>query len=119
LPQLVVRHKRYSDIGRTGLSRDHNRNPVRAPRSLAIETGADNNDARVCDPHCDDRDIDEREANARLIAAGPELLEALQSASVDMDDALQVCHDARIWDNLGVSIAKARTAIAKATGNAA
>lgn len=32
----------------------------------------------IADPHCSDLDIDEREANARLIAAAPELLEALE-----------------------------------------
>ena len=32
----------------------------------------------IADPHCSDLDIDEREANASLIAAAPELLEALE-----------------------------------------
>ena len=32
----------------------------------------------IADPHCSDLDIDESEANAALIAAAPEMLEALR-----------------------------------------
>lgn len=32
----------------------------------------------VADPHCNNQDIDEREANARLITAAPDLLDALR-----------------------------------------
>ncbi len=32
----------------------------------------------IADPNCSDLDIDEREANCRLIAAAPEMLEALE-----------------------------------------
>ena len=49
------------------------------------------------------------EANARLIAAAPELLEALQSV-------LENCLDS---EGLCAAHAKARAAIAKATGGAA
>ena len=59
--------------------------------------------------------VDEREANARLIAAAPELLEALQWALAEIDgrtsyqrpDQKQACNT------------KARAAIAKAEGGAA
>ena len=48
------------------------------------------------------------EANARLIAAAPELLEALQSIVGELDEG-------EVW---GSSITKAKAAIAKATGEA-
>ena len=51
----------------------------------------------------------DQEANARLIAAAPELLEALQSV-------LDNCLDS---EGLCTAHAKARAAIAKATGGAA
>lgn len=44
-----------------------------------VASGSGDTYATVADPHCGDRDIDERESNARLIAAAPELLAALQS----------------------------------------
>ena len=46
-------------------------------------------------------------ANARLIAAAPELLEALQEI---------ICADCRGWEELDPLLSKARAAIAKATG---
>jgi hypothetical protein len=51
--------------------------------------------------------LSEQEANARLIAAAPELLEALQDA---MKVAIHEEHPFRSWHN------KAKAAIAKATG---
>jgi hypothetical protein len=36
----------------------------------------DQDDKKVCDPHADNRDIGEREANTALIAAAPALLDA-------------------------------------------
>lgn len=53
-----------------------------------------------------DREIKETRANARLIAAAPELLEALIACEKSMREALYV----------PPSITKARAAIAKATG---
>lgn len=53
------------------------------------------------------------EANARLIAAAPELLEALQEAIAELDDSLACPRDE--WDFYD----KARAAIRKATGEPA
>lgn len=50
------------------------------------------------------------EANARLIAAAPELLEALREVMAEVEDCCAVPADE--WD----FVAKVRTAIAKATG---
>ena len=49
------------------------------------------------------------EDNARLIAAAPELLEALMDALKDLEALSQ-------WDNASACARKARAAIAKATG---
>ena len=54
---------------------------------------------------------DENEANARLIAAAPELLEALKEI-VDAADGAG-------WEQLDPSFKKARAAIARATGEPA
>ena len=67
---------------------------------------------RVAMLDCDDIDADTLEANARLIAAAPELLTALQ----DIVDAYQNHFDAmpvawQTYDNI------ARAAITKATGD--
>ena len=48
-------------------------------------------------------------SNARLIAAAPELLEALMDALKDLEALSQ-------WDNASACARKARAAIAKATG---
>ena len=52
--------------------------------------------------------VNPMEANARLIAAAPELLEALAE--------IVSAADGRGWDQLDPSFSKARSAIAKATG---
>lgn len=77
--------------------------------------------ARVCDPHADDIDIDEREANARLIAAAPDLLAALRdiyraarSRDATMGDQIDLFEARR---ELRESCERARAAIAAATGN--
>lgn len=54
-----------------------------------------------------------REANARLIAAAPDLLEALKLAEFVMDDCPMVSQQ------LVAAVAKARAAIAKVEGGAA
>lgn len=64
--------------------------------------------ARVCG--IDTNEHDERLANARLIAAAPELLEALREIMRECDENHSVLAKARAY-----SIARA--AIAKATGN--
>ena len=51
---------------------------------------------------------DQQEANARLIAAAPELLEALAE--------IVSAADGEGWNQLDPSLSKARAAIAKATG---
>jgi hypothetical protein len=58
-------------------------------------------------------DFAENEANARLIAAAPELLEVLRDVLDWLDDGNRVLSDACASD-----VAKARAAIAKATGAA-
>jgi hypothetical protein len=59
----------------------------------------------------------EREANARLIAAAPELLTELRQLVMDADDSGITAHyKGRGFDE---SIERARAAIAKATGGAA
>ena len=45
----------------------------------------DQADTVLCDPHYDSRDIEEREANACLIAAAPELAEALRNLLASME----------------------------------
>ena len=67
----------------------------------------------------------EQEANARLIAAAPELLEALQNMMAIVDDAPKGVasyyangEDAP-WSDFDREITAARAAIAKATGSAA
>lgn len=76
--------------------------------------GADN--TMICDPHADNQDIDEREANARLIAAAPELLERLQ----DCVKVLQSFQDQLQGKSIAVTanLEYARAAIAKAEGRA-
>lgn len=54
-------------------------------------------------------EMEETKANARLIAAAPELLEALQSVLDNCLDSEELC----------AAHAKARAAVAKATGGAA
>ena len=41
---------------------------------------------KVCDPHADNLDLDEREANAALIASAPQLLEALKALKAHIED---------------------------------
>lgn len=53
--------------------------------------------------------LDARNANARLIAAAPELLEALQE--------IIAAADGEGWSQLDAGFTKARAAVAKALGN--
>lgn len=60
--------------------------------------------------------LDVQKANARLIAAAPELLEELNNCF----ELLDTCFSgAQVDSCIGVAITKARAAIAKATGSAA
>jgi hypothetical protein len=52
----------------------------------------DQQDKKVCDPHADDRDIDEREANAALIAAAPRLLNALEMSEQAIEEVTDIMH---------------------------
>ena len=64
--------------------------------------------------------INEAKANARLIAAAPDLLEALECALADLEGALQAKEQGGIqahdWKAHELSIEEARAAIAKARG---
>jgi hypothetical protein len=51
----------------------------------------------------------QREANARLIAAAPDMLAALKAFIADYENTAQTCHN-------GYTAEKARSAIAKAEG---
>ena len=57
------------------------------------------------------KDIDEAFANARLIAAAPDLLAALEAM-------LDECYDTERNDAIRLAVRKARAAIAKAKGEA-
>ena len=63
------------------------------------------------------RDI--AEANARLIAAAPDLLEACKAAALTLREFARHCHESG-WNNLGSEVGKAaiplEAAIAKAEG---
>lgn len=52
---------------------------------------------RICDPHVDGMSVEEREANARLIAAAPALLEACRAVVADYDAADEVKYDENKW----------------------
>lgn len=62
--------------------------------------------------------IDERAANARLIAAAPELLEALCVALPFVEDALQFNEEDFKPGFVAEKVAQVRAAIAKAQGQA-
>lgn len=74
-------------------------------------------DCRICDmPGWDAEYVDEEIANARLIAAAPDLLEELDNCL----DLLNTCFpDAAVDSCIGAAIIKARAAIAKATRGSA
>lgn len=63
----------------------------------------------ICDGEMYDIPVQERIANARLMAAAPELLEALQ-------EMLANCHDEESSDEIAQAVTKARAAIIKALG---
>ena len=65
------------------------------------------------------RNSPENEANAHLIAAAPELLEALQSFAKVMDESCDYPDTSGELQRLCEAANEARAAIAKATGGAA
>jgi hypothetical protein len=90
-----------------------------APWTVDGTTAAENLDViskggRVAMLDCDDIDADTLEANARLIAAAPDLLEALQDAEFLLRKAGQLA--GAMQDSFNRSAADARAAIQKATG---
>ena len=79
---------------------------------------SDNEIHDICDPRCAPVDADticEMDANARLIAAAPELLQALRCALADLEGSLDD-YEEHDWDAHVKSIKEARLAISKATG---
>ena len=77
-----------------------------------IASGSDKTYITVASPNCsEDIDIDEREANARLIAAAPELLAHLKMLVLGISEGMDIPKD-------GAAITAAREAIAKAEGEA-
>lgn len=76
----------------------------------------DPNDPRLRTPIAEITVSTESDANARLITAAPELLEALQEAAELLDLAQSIVEDNRKSDRLFDGCKKARNAIAKATG---
>lgn len=84
-----------------------------------IVTGSAETYVKIADGDCSDLDIDEREANKRLMATAPDLLSALEnllaltelhiaerSKTPEEEDTFLACHH----------IAQTRAAIAKAKG---
>jgi hypothetical protein len=55
-------------------------------------------------------------ANSRLIAASPELIDALRACLDALYVAEESCGDEAAPDNIGAAIAAARAALSKATG---
>ena len=73
--------------------------------------------ARVSHPFPFTTTDDERDANARLIAAAPDLLEALIAAEAALNK-IRVCCMHTAWDATGPAVIAARAAISRATGEA-
>lgn len=76
--------------------------------TVVVVNGGD--DEMVCE--CYEGRLEERMANARLIAAAPDLLEALRSM-------LTNCHDADRDDAIRKAVVASHAAISKATGEKA
>ena len=60
----------------------------------------------------------EAQANARLIAAAPELLEALEATTHEVESVIRLVSNLTVRDEMQAVADKARSAIAKATGAA-
>jgi hypothetical protein len=78
---------------------------------------ADCDGLQVCSTEFEDRDDDENAANARLIAAAPELLEALQALGGHPEHGYCYClNQEQIQNGHTGECREARAAIAKAEG---
>jgi hypothetical protein len=59
-----------------------------------ISAGSGDDYVTIADPQCSDMDIDEREANARLIAAAPTMIDLLRSAADELqNNQAELCSD--------------------------
>lgn len=103
------------------------RNNVHAGSIATIHHCLNNDWVEVWSPNWP-MDEAEQEANARLIAAAPEMLDFLKHAASHLEDGIQECHGApdeppqpaSEWDYLaGQLVSELRALIAKATGEAA
>jgi hypothetical protein len=84
------------------------------PRMAMVATTA--GDGSVCiDCTGSGKDFSESAANARLISAAPELLEALRECSIRLDACRMVIADPDAREMVRESVSTARAAIAKAT----
>ena len=63
------------------------------------------------------REKTEIEANARLIASAPELLAALEKALASIEGQAELLRHCGAAYGIGATLAQARAAIARATGN--
>lgn len=74
---------------------------------IRYDTGERNGVVAIaCDFNRFDRDA-EREANARLIAAAPELLEAIRAANVQRDPRHRISMLVNDWQRIEAAVAKA------------
>lgn len=81
-----------------------------------ISSGSGETYLIIADPHCSkDIDIDEREANAKLIAAAPELLNVLQYAVNQLYDHYKRGGKSILPSSFEAVVFKAKEIIKKAT----
>ena len=86
--------------------------------SVYIEEGADHYSIAICTCNDARRNQEDQEANARLIAAAPEMLEALQSISriLGKGQTLSSKHDGDyIWHLIGKATGEAQAPIKAAS----
>lgn len=79
---------------------------------IGIVTGDDRHG--ICDQYDAAAEVREAQANARLIAAAPDLLAALESCRYLLESAALKAVDGNAVDERSAAIGKARAAIAKA-----
>ncbi len=89
-----------------------------------FQTDKELGDYRVCMIDCDDETVSEsdHEANARLIAAAPDMLDALEAVIDDLEGHIGVavdhCASERWLEGAKARLGAAQMAIAKAKGEA-